>query len=240
MICDVHCHIIPGVDDGARNEDTTKRMLSIAAEEGMDVLIATPHFSCADDKTDAEELQIRFQKVRELWKSYGEEKELYIGNELFYSGEVVEALSQGRALTINGTRYVLVEFPVYAEFAYIQKAIQRLRYAGYIPVIAHVERYVYVQKRRLMQELINTGAYLQVNTSTVLGKHGFFTKLFVMNLLKSDMIHFIGTDAHGARERRPIMKECRELMEKKLGKAHTHRILEENPKKMLRGERLDG
>lgn len=240
MIYDVHCHIIPGVDDGSRNEDTTARMLDIAAKEGIDVIVATPHFSCADDEMATEERKIRFRKVQGLWKTYGEDKELYLGNELFYSGEIVDALSQGRALTINETRYVLVEFPIYAEFPYIQKAIQRLRYAGYIPVIAHAERYVHIQKRKLMQELIEAGAYLQVNTSTILGRHGFLTKRFVMGLMKNGMIQFVGTDAHGARERRPIMRECRELMEKKLGKVHTRRILEENPEKMLRGERLDG
>ncbi len=240
MICDVHCHILPGVDDGSRNEDTTQRMLDIAAREGIDVIVATPHFSGADDEADVEEHKRRYQKVRRLWKTYGEEKELYLGNELFYSAEIADALSQGRALTINATRYVLVEFPPYAEFSYIQKAVQKLCYAGYYPVVAHVERYPQIQKRKMLQGLVESGAYLQVNASTIVGKHGFLAKRFVLSMLKHGRIHFVGTDAHSARERKPAIQECKTLMEKKLGEAHTRRILEENPEKMLRGERVDG
>ncbi len=240
MIYDVHCHILPGVDDGSKDDYTTERMLQIAAAEGIGAIIATPHFSCADSEADLSERKRRHLEVSELWKAYGEDKKLYLGNELFYSDGMVDALSEGRALTINGTRYVLVEFPVYAEFSYIQKAVQELQYAGYYPIIAHVERYPQVKGRKLLQELVEMGAYIQVNTSALLGKHGFGIKRFAVSGLRRGMIHFVATDAHGARHRRPEFKECKAFLEKKLGAAHTQRILEKNPERMLRGERLDG
>ena len=141
MIFDIHCHILPSVDDGARNESSTDRMLRIAASEGIDVIVATPHFSYDREKEEVEMIKRKYAEVRALWKKRGADKEMYLGNELFYSEGVIEALQDGRALTMNGTRYVLVEFPMYAEFSNIQKAIQKLQYAGYIPIIAHVERY---------------------------------------------------------------------------------------------------
>lgn len=82
---------------------------------------------------------------------------------MYYSDGIIEALDQGIALTMNGTKYVLVEFPVYVEFPYIQKAVQRLLYAGYIPIIAHVERYERIRKRTHIEELVDMGAYIQVN-----------------------------------------------------------------------------
>ena len=240
MIFDIHCHILPSVDDGARNETSTDRMLRIAASEGIDVIVATPHFSYDREKEEVEMIKRKYAEVRALWKKRGADKEMYLGNELFYSEGVIEALQDGRALTMNGTRYVLVEFPMYAEFSNIQKAIQKLQYAGYIPIIAHVERYEYLRKKGIMQELVSMGAYMQVNASTIAGKHGIFAKHQVMKWIKQGVIHFVATDAHDSRERRPEINKCAAYLEKKLGVSKTHQLLWDNPMKMLKGEELDG
>lgn len=240
MIFDIHCHILPGVDDGARNETSTDRMLRIAAAEGIDVIVATPHFAYGREKEEVEQIKRKYAEVRALWKKRGGNKEMYLGNELFYSEGVIEALQDGRALTMNGTRYVLVEFPVYAEFSYVQRAIQKLQYAGYIPIVAHVERYEYLRKKGIMVELVRMGAYMQVNASAINGKHGIFTKHYVMGLIRQGLIHFVASDAHDSRERRPEINRCAVYLEKKLGVSKTHRLLRDNPQRMLKGEELDG
>jgi len=240
VIFDIHCHILPGVDDGARDESSTDRMLRIAASEGIDIIVATPHFAYGREKEEVEEIKRKYAEVRTWWKKRGPEKEMYLGNELFYSEGVIEALEEGYAITMNGTRYVLVEFPIYAEFSYVQKAIQKLQYAGYIPIIAHVERYEHLQKKGVLKELAHMGAYMQVNASTILGKHGIMAKHHVMQMLRQGLIHFVATDAHSSRERRPEIKQCAAYLEKKLGVSKTHLLLQENPMRMLKGEELDG
>lgn len=240
MIFDIHCHILPAVDDGARNESSTDRMLRIASSEGINVIVATPHFAYGREKEEVEEIKRKYAEVRTWWKKRGPDKEMYLGNELFYSEGVIEALEAGQALTMNGTKYVLVEFPIYAEFSCVQKAIQKLQYAGYIPIIAHVERYEHLRKKGVMQELVHMGAYMQVNASAILGKHGMITKYYVMQMIKQGLIHFVATDAHGSRERRPEMQQCVAYLEKKLGVSKTHQLLQENPMRMLKGEELDG
>lgn len=240
MIFDIHCHILPGVDDGARNESSTDRMLRIAASEGIDIIVATPHFAYGREKEEVEEIKRKYAEVRTWWKKRGAEKEMYLGNELFYSEGIIEALQDGSALTMNGTKYVLVEFPIYTEFSYVQRAIQKLQYAGYIPVIAHVERYEYLRKKGCIEELVRMGAYMQVNASTITGKHGIFAKHQVMQWIRQGLVHFIATDAHDSRERRPEIDKCAAYLKKKLGVSRTHRLLCNNPQRMLKGEELDG
>lgn len=240
MVIDVHCHILPDIDDGAKNERITKRMLMTAYEEGIEGIVATSHFFCGSDSKRVQRTQLRYQEVRKWWKKLNPENELYLGNELYYGEGIVDALEQGLALTMNGTRYVLVEFPVYAEFSTIRTAVQKLMYAGYVPILAHIERYECLKKKAEVQELAEMGAYMQTNASAVLGDLGFRKKHFLLMLMKNRLIHFIGTDAHGSRKRKPQIRQCRQYLEKKLGEAAAYRLLEENPEKMLKGETIDG
>lgn len=240
MIIDMHCHILPGVDDGARDEESMERMLRIADAEGIEAIVATPHFTLGEDEKRVEAIKTKYDLARSAWKEHGPQKELYLGSELMWEDGIIDALESGKALTINGTSYVLVEFLLNAGYEYIENAIRRLQYAGYFPIIAHVERYEQLQKRNVLKKLFDMGAYLQVNVSTVLGKRGFWRRYRMMQCLKTGLVHFVGTDAHNSGGRRPEMKQCAQYLEKKLGVVKTRQILEENPKKMLEGERLDG
>lgn len=240
MIYDMHCHLLPRVDDGSEDMEQTKEMLRMADLEGIDIIVATPHFHCGGSEPDAEKLKEKYHFVRNAWKEYGEGKELLLGSELFFSDGLTDALQEGRALTLHGTRYILVEFPTYVDFPYLLRAVQSLRYAGYRPIVAHVERFGQVTKPIQFQELRDAGAHLQVNVSTVLGQHGRRVRHRMIKLLKSGLIEFVGSDAHDTKERRPVMRECRQYLNKKLGAAQTRQILEKNPGAIFRGEKLHG
>ena len=240
MIFDVHCHILPGVDDGARDEGSTERMLNIARENGIDGIVATPHFEYGQEKETLEGIKKKYSKVRDLWKEMGPDKELFLGHEVFYSEGVVDSLKSGIAMTMNNTRYVLIEFGVDVGPSYVLRAIRKLKYAGYYPIIAHVERYPKLRSGKTLQELLEIGAYFQVNVSTLCGEHGFIEKYRMMRLVKLGMIDFVATDAHDSRARRPKLKECKEYLENKLGEEKVRQIFEENPIRMLKGEELNG
>lgn len=240
MICDMHCHILPGVDDGARNEGSTERMLNIACDEGIDYIVATPHFEYGREKETFEDLKRKYWEVREQWKAMGPKKELFLGNEVFYSEGVVESLDSRMALTMNGTKYVLVEFGVDAGPEYVKMAIQKLGYAGYRPIIAHVERYSKLKDVKILQKLLEMGAYLQVNAKTLCGEYGFWEKHRVMRMMKLGLVHFVASDAHDSKARRPELKECMKLLQKELGEEQVRQIFEENPIRMLKGEELNG
>ena len=215
-------------------------MLKIAAEEGIDAIVATPHFKYGMDAAQAQQIKKMYTVVRNWWKRKEPNRELYLGSELYYSENLVDALKQGSALTMNDTSYVLVEFPVYAEVSQVERAVRNLRYAGYIPIIAHVERYQHLRDAGRVKNLIEIGAYIQTNVSVIMGKHSWSSKRRTMKFLKQGLIHFIATDAHNSKERRPEMKKCAAYLGKKLGREKTHQLLVENPEKMLRGEELNG
>lgn len=240
MIIDMHCHILPGIDDGARNEGSMERMFRIANTEGIEAIVATPHYTLGEDEKKLEAIKTKYALARKAWKKRGSQKELYLGNELLWEDGIVEALDNGKALTMNGTSYVLVEFLPDAGDTYIENAVRRLQYAGYLPIIAHVERYERLQSRKVLQRLVDMGVYLQVNVSTVLGKHGFLLKHRMLRWMQEGLIHFVGTDAHNSKTRRPEIQECAQYLEKKLGVTKTRQILEKNPMRMLEGEKLNG
>lgn len=240
MIIDMHCHILPGIDDGARNEGSMERMFRIANTEGIEAIVATPHYTLGEDEKKLEAIKTKYALARKAWKKRGSQKELYLGNELLWEDGIVEALDNGKALTMNGTSYVLVEFLPDAGETYIENAVRRLQYAGYLPIIAHVERYERLQSRKVLQRLVDMGVYLQVNVSTVLGKHGFLLKHRMLRWMQEGLIHFVGTDAHNSKTRRPEIQECAQYLEKKLGVTKTRQILEKNPMRMLEGEKLNG
>ena len=240
MVIDVHSHILPGVDDGAKNPEVTARMLEIAASEGIDGIVATPHFEGGMPEKFLNKRKKAFEITKELAAKINPGLKLYMGNESFYSEGAIEALDNGSAKTYNGTDYVLVEFPVYAEFGYIEKGIRNLMYAGYKPVIAHIERYEGMAKKHQVEELSGMGALMQVNASTITGGMGFGIKHYVIKLMKAGLIDLIGTDAHGINRRRPEIREALKVVEKKMGGDYRRLISEINPARILRGENISG
>ena len=136
---DIHAHILPGIDDGARNWEETGHLLEAAWAQGVRHIIATPHFS---RKTDMEQLRQLKAGVRELAHRKGLELEISLGQELRYFEELPLYLEQGRALTLAESRYALVEFKPGDGFQTIRRAVRELVQSGFIPVLAHAERYL--------------------------------------------------------------------------------------------------
>ena len=163
---DIHAHILPGIDDGARNWEETGRLLEAAWAQGVRHIIATPHFS---RKTDMEQLRQLKAGVRELAHRKGLELEISLGQELRYFEELPLYLEQGRALTLAESRYALVEFKPGDGFQTIRRAVRELVQYGFIPVLAHAERYLCLRETGRTEELVQSGACLQVNAESLTG-----------------------------------------------------------------------
>lgn len=138
---DMHCHILPGVDDGAKDLAETKKMLEIAYAEGIRCIIATPHHHPHRGKAPAEKLRERAKLVREAAHEIDERFRVYLGTEVYFGQDVADKLKEGKILSMNRREYVLVEFPPSQTYSYIRQGIQQLQFAGYEVILAHVERY---------------------------------------------------------------------------------------------------
>ena len=170
MKIDIHTHVLPGIDDGAKNWETCLTMLSQSYECGIETVFATPHYEPWNKTATVEEIRTLCKQAKEkLQTERGITMEIYPGCEIYYNFEVVDKLKRGELATLAGSRYVLVEFKPSAQYRELCRAVKEFRDAGYIPIIAHVERYECLKNLERMDELKELGALLQMNLEAIQG-----------------------------------------------------------------------
>lgn len=235
---DIHSHILPELDDGARNLDESREMLHTAYKEGIRVIIATPHFHESRFRSNRRaRIEESVFMLREAIRETMPDMEIYSGCEIRYSHETIRLLDEMELATLAGTRYVLTEFSESETSADIFAGLQELLFAGYIPILAHVERYGSLfEKSTSVRGLIEMGVYIQVDAASITGEMGRTEKRIVKKLLKNGEIHIIATDAHRSEARKPHLRECARILEKKYGDDTVRQLLIENPGKILKNE----
>ena len=236
---DLHSHVLPALDDGAKDFSKTREMLQMAYEEGIREIIATPHFFASRKSASVEEIKENIRSVKEAMEDWGFSIELYSGNEIYYRSEVAELLEEGKICTLADSRYVLVEFEPTTDYSYLRDGILKLDSYGYIPILAHAERYECLwEKKERLQRVKDHGGLIQVNASSFHG--GMFDEMAkrAKYIMKNDLLDFVGTDAHSTGKRSPKMKETASHLYKKLGEKKAEQILLKNPKAVIQGEEI--
>ncbi len=232
---DVHCHIIPGVDDGADNMEESIKMLKMEYAEGVRSIIATPHFRFDMFETPMERIQEEYLRLRAAAREIGDGIDLYLGCEFHANMEMAEMLREKKIPTMAGSRYVLTEFSGSAEQSYIRDRLYSLISNGFRPIVAHVERCAKVRTDlNFVEDLVDMGAFMQVNSESITGKEGFAVKRFCLKLMRSDLLHFVGTDCHGSAYRIPKIKEAYESVTKKMGAEYAQWLFIRNPESMIK------
>lgn len=227
---DVHCHYMPGVDDGAKTEEITSSMLELAQDEGIRYIILTPHYREPFFTTPSDKIEEGYRKVKRIASALNPKMKIFLGNEVHYHPDILQWLREGKVHTMADSDYVLVEFSTGEEFGTIQKCICSMISEGYRPIIAHVERCAaFMGKMENIEQAIDLGAYIQVNAGSFTGEGGFAAKRFVKKLAKERLLDFVGSDAHDISERKPRMKKCAAILKKINGLDYAKQILFENP-----------
>ncbi|MGN0806494.1 MAG: tyrosine-protein phosphatase [Candidatus Coproplasma sp.] len=209
---DIHSHILPGVDDGSDSLETSKALLSQYAFHGVDCVICTPHQNRLTHS--AETLKSKFVKFSEEVADMP--VSLYLGAEILYYKDMAKDVASGELLTLGGSKYVLVEFPVTCSGEYLCDAVYELTIADYIPVIAHIERYVGISKKDCFA-VRDAGALIQVNASAFNNKGALKQIKF---LLKNGLVDFIASDCHDAKYRNVDFTAAKALVGKKFPKQY--------------------
>lgn len=234
---DIHTHILPGVDDGAKDKNISMAMLRMAWKDGIRRIVLTPHNKPSRRNVSFKTIQKLSEQLLEEARQEGMEFTFCPGNEIYYRSDMIGDLEEGRACTMATTSYVLVEFNPMDDFDYIRNGIYQVLAAGYRPIIAHVERYsCMLSKPSRVEELKNMGCYIQVNAGSIMGQYGFSVKQMTKKLLKQQLIHFVASDAHDTDKRAPRLSDCAKYVTKKFGESYSDRIFLENPDKMLKDE----
>lgn len=231
---DIHCHMLPGVDDGSSDIETTIQMLGISYEEGVRGIILTPHYEVGRNLYEPDQLDSILDQVKGRAREAYPELQLYLGNEVLQSQGVVECLRNGSVHTMNATKYVLVEFNIQISYHELYQAMKDMVQARFRPIIAHVERYrCLVKNMDRIRELQELGIYLQMNAESVLGSPFDENVRWCRKLMKEHKISFLGSDAHDMQERAPHMRESIEWMYKKLEEKYVDAVVYGNPALML-------
>ena len=237
---DMHCHILPSVDDGAKDVEEMKKMLKIAYKEGIRCIIATPHHHPRRGKESAEVLRKKAVILREAAHENDAHFRIYLGTEIYFGQDILDKLQKKEVLTMNRRRFILVEFSPSDRFDYIRQSLQQLQMKGYEVILAHVERYqCLTEDLERVEQLQDMGVLLQVNAGSICGDNGRKIKKTVKTLMDHDMIFCVGTDAHSSGSRAPHMKKAAEYVQKKYGQEYMRRIFFSNAKIMLKKREKD-
>lgn len=189
---DIHAHIVYQVDDGSRDIEETKCMLKKAEKAGFTDIICTPHYKINRYEEEASDIN---KKINDIQKETN--INLYTGNEIYANQDMINYLLEGKAQPLANSNYVLFELPMTQKIKNLDGIVYSLLEEGYIPIIAHPERYTYVQKDpNFLYKYILQGVLFQSNYGSIIGQYGQNSKKTLIKLLKADMIHFLGADAH--------------------------------------------
>ena len=233
---DIHTHILPGVDDGAEDMEQAIGLLQAAWEDGTGAVVLTPHYRGRYRHNTVNRLTPVFEALQREVKKLLPGMELYLGNEVGYELDVTEKLADGTLLTLNGSQYVLLEFRGNCFRSRVLDGVLEVLNFGFVPVIAHVERYdIFLKSKSLADEVLDLGALLQVNADSVMGKRGFAAKRFCHRLLKGHKVHFVATDTHDSQLRPPLLKECYDRIQKKYGAEYAAALFYKNAREVLTG-----
>ena len=233
-IADIHTHILPGVDDGAKSTEEALEMLRIASSEGITDIILTPHYQSGRFYTPGDVIREKTAGLQSLVEQEGIPIRLYPGTEIYFRSGLEKRLENGQLATMNGSSFVLVEFSPVEEFSYMRNALEELLGLGYHPILAHVERYRCMREETSrVRELKGMGCQIQANAGSIAGEYGYLTKNYLHRLLKEHLVDYVGTDAHNVSGRAPHMKKCAERLYRKYGEAYADCILYENAEKNL-------
>ncbi|MDD2979696.1 MAG: hypothetical protein PHN80_06945 [Hespellia sp.] len=236
-IVDMHCHILPGLDDGAKNWNVAWKMIQREYDQGVRRIIFTPHYRERYFEVDQRDAVRQYNQMRSLLARMNMKLRVHLGCECHSHDRMVEHLQSGECLTMAQSKYVLIEFSSAHNFPKIRNRIYELVKSDYKPIIAHIERYpCIVEDIEKVKELIELGAYIQVNADSLLGLESNRIKKFCRQLMKADWIHFIGSDTHDCVDRISNIGKCAKMVEHKMGVSYATRIFYDNPMKIVRKE----
>ena len=235
MFVDIHCHILHGLDDGAKDLSDSRAMLELAARSGTIDLVATPHAN-SRYRFDPALIDARIAEL-----GAGSTVRLHRGCDFHLQSDTIDdALEHPEKYAINHRNYLLVEFPDVWLFAHTDEVLLQLIDVGLIPIVTHPERHVQLRRRYGdLARWIQMGCYVQVTGSSVTGLFGRSTQATVDELVSRGLVHFIASDAHDTRHRTPSLRSAYEKLAETWGEQVVRPMFVDNPRAVLTGEPIE-
>lgn len=234
---DIHCHILPGIDDGPSDLQITLEMLSIAAADGITHIVATPHYRHGETPT-MQDIQEKAQQVRAEMTKKNIAVKLLGGADIRLTYELMKGIQKSEIPTINNSRYFLLELPEIIP-PHLDEFIFETKVKGFVPVITHPERnYSLLRAPEKTDAMRKAGALFQFTAMSVTGNLGRQIKKFTLRFFKKGYVDFVATDAHSTVHRPPLLSKAYRETVGILGKAEADRIFFDNPRAVIENREI--
>lgn len=238
---DIHSHILPGLDDGSQDMDKSLAMAEVAAENGVTAMIATPH--CNQKRVfenyASAELAECFERFRNELKEAEIDLKIYPGAEIYATEDIIPLYRDKKLLTLNNSRYLLVEFDFYSGLEFMERTLYSLLDEDLVPILAHPERYVALQDEPGAAMIWHDeGVGIQLNRGSLFGKFGRGAYHLSNTLLASGHVSCVASDAHGAQHRTPDLSDAEAFLYEEFSESTADLLLHKNPERIITNQSL--
>ena len=237
MFIDIHSHIVPDVDDGSESFDESCDIIRSASSSGTSVMVATPHFNNPFQGRSGVTKKTVLEKYSELKRVVAEEVPsvtLFLGSELLVRDNIHEVLGNNEFFSINGSRYLLVEFAFDEKISNVKRYIEIIMSFGIVPVIAHPERYLFFENSyEDIYSIAEKGCLFQINKDSPLGKYGEKANKLSRWFIKNELVHCFAGDCHGVYHRNADMTGLYEWLINYYPVTKINSLIHDNPKRIL-------
>jgi protein-tyrosine phosphatase len=227
---DLHCHMLPGIDDGAHSLDMALKMAQMAVDDGITMTACTPHIYPGLFENTAEGINSACRKFQQDLDNAGIPLKLTYGADIQIVPDLVEGLSSGRLPTLHGSHYFLFEPPHHVAPPRMLDLVYDALASGYVPIITHPERLTYIDEEySTFVEAARMGAWLQLTGGSLLGGFGGRVQKITERFLKGGMSHLLASDAHNLKNRTPQLREARDAAALLVGEEEATRLVQDRP-----------
>ena len=227
---DLHCHMLPAIDDGARDLDTALRMAELAVADGITLTACTPHINPGLFDNTHEAIRRAVDAFRDELNKADIPLELTYGADIQVVPDMAERLQDGTLPTLNGSRYLLFEPPHTVPLPRIAELMQRVQAAGFVPVITHPERLTYIERHYdEFVAMARAGAWIQLTGGSLLGRFGRRVQGMTERFLKDGITHLLASDGHNLTNRTPELGEARDAAARIVGEEEAQRLVQGRP-----------
>lgn len=238
---DLHSHILYGVDDGSPSLEMSIDMLKTACDTGTKNVVLTPHCNIPNSYMNYINPTIigRYEHLRREVKKQGININVYLGMEVFASDDIIQLIESGAIIPINKSRYILVEFNFNEDPMRVSNILWKIQSTGLTPLLAHPERYEFVQKYPpMVYDWVISGCAIQVNRGSIVGRFGKISESIVHLLIRHNLVHAVASDAHHINIRQAVLNDAYDTVNRIYGDRVSEKLFKINPEKILKDEDL--
>jgi len=233
-LIDLHCHLLPGIDDGAADISLSLEMARASAADGITVTACTPHIMPGVYNNDRAIIEAGIARLESHFAEEGIAMRLVVGADVHMDVELISGLKSGRIPSLNNTRYFLFEPPHHVPPPRIEDNLFNIMSAGYVPVLTHPERLSWIESHYgVMEKLVQMGVPMQITAGSVTGQFGRRVKYWADKMIGEGLAHILATDAHNLTGRPPNLSRARDMIADRLGEAEAIHMTTTRPQAIL-------